>query len=133
MTTPQPNDFREINAYLRGLENDSAFIDTKNTKIIHWKSPAEEMPPDQKRVAVIIEMENGSWWTTMAEHISARTVHSEDYLSDDCEPGNLDEYDEEKDCYWVKENWFESNLFDENNWVINRPILFWALIEKPDR
>lgn len=102
-------------------------------KVLNWKPPTNEMPPDQKRVAVIIEMENGSWWTTMAEHISANTVLSEDYLSEDCEPGNLDDYDKVKDCYWVKENWFESNLFNDENHVINRPVLFWALIEKPGR
>jgi hypothetical protein len=98
---------------------------------LEWVSPKDMLPPDQKRVAIIIEMENGRWWTTMAEHISAKTVLSEDYLSDDNEPGNLDEYDAEKDCYWVKENWFESNLFSEENFVVNRPVLFWAEIKKP--
>jgi len=100
-------------------------------KILNWIPIKDGMPPDQKRVAVIVEMENGSWWTTMAEHVSAKTVLSEDYLSEDCEPGNLDTYDKENDCHWVNENWFESNLFGEENHVINRPVLFWAIIEKP--
>lgn len=100
-------------------------------KSLQWVSPKDKMPPDQKRVAVIVEMENNSWWTAMAEHISPKTIKSEDYLSDSCESGDLDEYDNEKDCFWVKENWFESNLFSEDNFVIDRPILFWAEIEKP--
>lgn len=101
------------------------------TRALNWKTPKEELPPIHRRVAVILEMENGSLWTTMAEYVSSRTIRSEDFLSEDCEPGELDEYDKEKDCHWVKENWFESNLFGEENRVINRPIVYWASIEKP--
>ena len=43
---------------------------------------------------------------------------TDDYDWRDCECDT--EYDEEKDCYWVKECWYEVNVVDDNpNWIID--------------
>jgi hypothetical protein len=97
---------------------------------MQWKKPEEEMPKDRQRVAVIIKNECGKIRIAIAEHISAHSVKSEDFLGD--EGDGLDEYDEKEDCYYVLENWFESNLCEEINWVLSYQVLAWAKIEIPE-
>jgi len=97
---------------------------------IEWVDPKERMPENQKCVAVIVENACGRR-LTIAEHISSHSVKSEDFLSVDCDPGDLDTYDEVDDCYYVNENWFESNLYSEDNWQVADPVLFWAEIPLP--
>jgi hypothetical protein len=99
---------------------------------MQWKKPEEEMPKDQQRVAVIIKNECGKMRVAIAEHISAHSVKSEDYLDDGCENCDIEEYDEKEDCYYVLENWFESNLCEEINWVLSYQVLAWAKIEIPE-
>jgi hypothetical protein len=95
---------------------------------MNWISPKDSLPPNEKRVAVIVDY-YGKHWTTIAEYIHSRTIKSEDFFNEDCEGD--DEYDEENDCYWVKANWYESNLYDEVHWCIIDEVLWWAEIEKP--
>jgi hypothetical protein len=101
-------------------------------KKMQWKKPEEEMPKDQHRVAVIVKTEYGKLRTAIAEHISAHSIKSEDFFTDGCENSELEEYDEKEDCYYVLENWFESNLCEETNYVLSYPVLVWAKIEIPE-
>ena len=48
------------------------------------------------------------------EMIRTDNITTDDYDWRDCE------YDEEKDCYCVKECWYEVNVVDDNpNWIID--------------
>ena len=98
---------------------------------MEWKKPENEMPKDQVRVVCLVKNEQGRIRVVMAEHVSAKTILAEDFLSDEDDNEELKEYDAEKDCLWVKENWFESNLCQETNYVMYYPVLAWAKIEIP--
>jgi hypothetical protein len=97
-----------------------------------WIKPEDEMPKDLKRVAVIIRNECKKLRIAIAEHVSAHSIKSEDFLNDSCDNEDLQEYDEKEDCYYVLENWYESNLCEDINWVLSYKVLAWAEIVIPD-
>lgn len=59
---------------------------------------------------------------------------TDDYDWQDCECDT--EYDEEKDCYWVKECWYEVNEVDDNpNWIIDSDyvVTHWMPLPEPPK
>ena len=104
-------------------------LKVKKIIFLNWISPQQVLPITGKRVVVIVKLNGKTLWTTIAEYIHPKTILSEDFFDEACEGD--DEYDEEKDCYWVKEGWYESNLYSENNWCITDEVMWWAEIEKP--
>lgn len=99
-----------------------------------WNKTEDKMPSDQKRVLCLVKTEKENLEITIAEHISTYTTLDEDYFDEDYSDNDiLTEYDEKKDCYWVRSNWFVSNLYNEDKWVITDPVIAWAEIEIPKR
>lgn len=84
---------------------------------------AEDRKPGRPVIAVC---DNGR--VVIAEYIRKNTVLEEDFIDEDFRDieFGLSEYNEEKDCYYVKENWFEFNQNHELNYVIEEKVLFWA-------
>jgi hypothetical protein len=110
---------------------DSLNLDDKPKTILKWKSPKDELPPNGKRVLILVKYgTSGKLWSAIAEYIHPKTVRAEDFFDDECEGAY--EYDEEKDCDWVKSNWYECNLYEEIHWCVNDEVVWWAEIEKPE-
>ena len=94
-----------------------------------WISVEDRLPEKLTRVLASLQMFDylgkPMVRTTIAEYLPARTVLEEDYLSSDGENYELVEYDEEKDCYWCLENWYESNIYHEENYQIIDKVVAW--------
>ncbi len=90
--------------------------------------PDTEKPPSKFKVLAKVEFKPGKFYYTTAQYIAPKTVLSEDFLNEDCDLGDLDEYDDEKDCYWVKEAWFEEQWEPETQYQISDKVVGWMLI-----
>lgn len=98
---------------------------------MEWISVNERMPEAKQRVLAFYTNEYEKSRIETACYIPPRTVLVEDFLSEDAE--GCEEYDEEKDCYWVVEGWWESSLESDENWMITNKVTHWMPLPKaPD-
>ena len=69
----------------------------------------------------------------MADYIPAKTVRFEDYC-DKNYFNDYGDYDEENDCYWTPEGWYEYQLSTNVNFLISDgEVSHWMpLFEVPD-
>jgi hypothetical protein len=86
---------------------------------------SREKPTEQIRAIVCYTPRHGVMLRTVAEFIPHKTVRSEDFLSEDCDPGDCDWYDKEEDCYWVNEGWWESSYVADTNWQLDGEVTHW--------
>ena len=84
-----------------------------------WVDVKERLPQSQVTVLIAIKNAyNGSYSITTGAHINDHEVTTEEYGWQDYEGDT--EYDEDNDCFWVKEGWWESNYVEDNaNWEID--------------
>ena len=86
----------------------------------------ETIKPNNRQIVLIVCLNSyGKHYITLAEYVSHKSTKSEDFLSEDCEPGDVDWYDEENDCYWVNEGFFEYQYSADMNWRVSDKVLFW--------
>ncbi len=86
----------------------------------------EKVKPNNREIVLIVCLNNyGKRYITLAEYVSYKSVLSSDYLSEDCENDGCEDYDEEKDCYWVKEGFFEYQYEADINYRVSNEVLFW--------
>ena len=91
-----------------------------------WHKYPDEKPEHYARVFVSCKGKSGKEYTTVARYIAPKSTKEEDYMSDDYEEdGSACEYDEENDCYWVKENFFEEMETAEYSYTIAEEVLSW--------
>lgn len=95
-----------------------------------WISVRDKLPKKRTRVLVIFKEPRfgGGNHIAIAEHIPARSVLAEEYLDPEhwCgEDDELAEYVEDEDAYYVRENWFESNFYDDINYRISAEVIGW--------
>ena len=109
-----------------------AEIDRLN-KLTQWVPVSERLPECKKSVFVsCISPHTGNRFTQKAVYISPKTVLADDFLSDECDCSDgIMEYDEEKDCYWVTEGWFEDSLEAEINYHITWEVTHWMTLPNP--
>lgn len=85
-----------------------------------WISVKERMPESGEKVIARLQSKTFHRYrpiTTLA-HIGAHEKTTDDSDWRDCECDT--EYDEENDCYWISECWYEVNVVDDNpNWIID--------------
>jgi len=96
--------------------------------------PIEEKQPETKdRVLVSFENEYRKQVISIAEYIAMRTVLAEDYMADDSAQ-EFDDYDEEKDCYWTREGFYEWQYVADINYYLHEKVTHWLpLPELPDK
>jgi hypothetical protein len=41
------------------------------------------------------------------------------------------EYDEERDAYFVKPGWYETNEYEEVHWAVHDPVTHWMPLPEP--
>ena len=85
-----------------------------------WISVKDRLPKSGEKVIARLRSKTFPRYRpiTILAHIGEHEQTTDDYDWRDCECDT--EYDEEKDCYWIKECWYEVNVVDDNpNWIID--------------
>jgi len=96
-----------------------------------WISVKDQLPENEKKVIVYFKNELGKGRRTTAEYIMAKTVLAEDYLDEEWSD-SFPEYDEENDCYWTPEGWYEQQEITEVNWYLGKDIVtHWMPLPTP--
>jgi hypothetical protein len=100
----------------------------------NWISVKDKLPETGETVLIRIQSKSYSKYkrTTCAAHIGYHECTTED---DDWKDSEVDtEYDEEKDCYWIPECWYEINVVDDNpNWILDDDyvVTHWMSLPEP--
>jgi hypothetical protein len=97
------------NGYEKGLEDGKP----------KW-IPVSERLPDSNRTVLVSALTKcfRHRHTLMASHVGHHEFTTEDIEWREYEGET--EYDEENDCFWIPECWYEVNAIDDNgNWVID--------------
>lgn len=84
-----------------------------------WISVKDRMPESGEKVIACLQSKTFRSYRpiTILAHIGEHEKTTDDYEWRDCECDT--EYDEENDCYWIEECWYEVNVIDDNpNWII---------------
>lgn len=99
-----------------------------------WIPVTERLPENDNPVDVTARRKDGArgYFIYKAHYVAPHTQTTEDY---GWENDSFDvEYDEEKDCYWIPECWYEDNAIEDNgNWILNDEfdILAWKPLSEP--
>ncbi len=88
-----------------------------------WVPVGERLPEAKQSVLVIVKHRQRH--IEKACYIPPKTVLAEDFLSDEFDCEDAEEYDEENDCYWVKEGWWEDSWEADNNWKMSGEVTHW--------
>ena len=97
---------------------------------IHDKFPESE----QKVIVSAIFKHNQKHFTLMAAHIGEKEITTEEYGWQDYEGETT--YDEENDCFWIPECWYEANAVDDNlNYIIDDDyvVTHWMPLPEPPK
>ncbi len=92
----------------------------------NWFDVKEVKPKTLERVLSVYK-DNGTYIAVIARYIPPKTVESEDFFSIEAEAD--DEWDEEKEVYYVVEGWWEASFESDMNYKISsrcREIEYWA-------
>lgn len=84
-----------------------------------WISVKDRLPEKQKPVFVCAKDKIFGYQRTLkAAHVGYHECSTEDYGWQEYE-GDA-EYDEQNDCFWIPECWYEVNSVEDNtNWIID--------------
>jgi hypothetical protein len=99
-----------------------------------WIPISERLPENDNPVEVTARRKEGArgYFIYKACYVAPHTQTTEDYGWD---IGNVDgEYDEENDCFWVPECWYEDNaIADNGNYILDDEfdILAWRELPEP--
>lgn len=99
-----------------------------------WHKYPDEKPKKLKRKLISCKYPNrysGKPIQLIAQYVPPKTVLADDFLSDELDCENVQEYDEEKDCYWVVEGWWECSEEAEYNYQISGDVIEWRDIPLP--
>ena len=100
-----------------------------------WIPVSERLPESQKIVLVSAKEKTfGYRHTLMAAHIGHHEATTED--SGWQEYDGDTEYDEERDCFWIPECWWEVNAVDGNeNWILDSEyeVTHWMPLPVPPK
>lgn len=96
-----------------------------------WISAKDKKPATLKPVLVVLRRGSGKVCVLKAEYVAPNSILEEDYINEEWWGEGLSDYDEDKDCYWVKENWFECNWYGEYSCVIADKVISWKLLPQP--
>lgn len=96
-----------------------------------WISVQDRLPDVITPVIVSMIGNSGKRYLTMAEYIPSKTIRAEYYLDDNAE--GCDEYDEEKDCFWVIAGWFEYQTVPDLNWKLDDEVTHWMPLPEPPK
>jgi len=94
-----------------------------------WVSVTDAMPPSLKRVLVRILLDDKKAHTTVGMYVQKHQEEAEmEYYEDDV----LD-YSEETGIYYVKQGWYEQQLYSDINYRIDHPVTHWMYLPEAPR
>ena len=100
-----------------------------------WISVEERLPESQNPVLVVaVSKGMGLPYVFKAAHINHHEITEDEYGWTDGEYDS--EYDEENDCFWIPECWYECNAVDGNvNWIMDEDytITHWMPLPEPPK
>lgn len=103
---------------------------------MEWISVKDRMPKSGEKVLAVLQSKCFPKYRpiTVLAHIGKHEKTTEDYewQESECET----EYDEENDCYWIAECWYEVNVVDDNpNWIIESDynVTHWMPLPMPPK
>lgn len=100
-----------------------------------WISVEERLPESEKIVLAAAKSKTFGWHhVLMVAHIGYHEFSTEEYGWRDYEGDT--EYDEENDCFWIPECWYEVNSVEDNgNWIIDSDyeVTHWMPLPEPPR
>lgn len=104
-------------------------VDCVAIATVRWIPVTTRLPKSLKRVLIAIKCKyTGKYYITTGSHCNDHEVTTEEYGWQDYEGDT--EYDEEKDCLYVKGGWWETNFVEDNqNWEIDPVdgvVEYWA-------
>lgn len=120
------------------MENIMQFLDAcpaiEAEPVRRWISVKDRLPESQTPVLVVIRSNSFPKYIaiSVADHINAHEVTTEDWRDYEGDT----EYDEENDCFWIHESWYELNSIDDNpNWEINcgNYVTHWMPLPEPPK
>lgn len=101
-----------------------------------WISVKEGPPKDRRSVNVVVEHKRDDGkvfqFVMTASHIGHHEIEAEEWPDYDGDT----EYDEENDCYWIPENWYEDNFMEDNlNYLIcdEYRVTHWMPLPEPPK
>ena len=97
-----------------------------------WINVKDRLPEPQEKVIVFFENRYGKKWRTLAEYIPSMYVVEEDYLDPEYSDG-FAEYDEENDCFWTPEGWYENQYEPDVNFCLSETITHWMPLPPPPK
>ena len=99
--------------------------------------PVSEKPQSWKNIFFVTCLtEEGRQYTGLAQYFGEKekAVLEEDFIDDSCwGEESITEYDEENDCLWVKEGWFEFSLEGERAYRLSDPVIFYMALPEPPK
>lgn len=100
-----------------------------------WISVKDRLPESQNPVLVVaVSKGMGLPYIFKAAHINHHEITEDEYGWTDGEYDS--EYDEENDCFWIPECWYECNAVEGNtNWVMDEDytITHWTPLPQPPK
>ena len=100
-----------------------------------WISVKDRLPESEKIVLVSAKSKTfGYRHTLMVAHIGHHEFTTEEYGWQEYEGET--EYDEENDCFWIPECWYEVNSVEDNgNWIIDSDydVTHWMPLPQPPK
>lgn len=113
---------------------DKGYADGK-ADALKWISVKDRLPESQNPVLVVaVSKGMGLPYIFKAAHINHHEITEDEYGWTDGEYDS--EYDEENDCFWIPECWYECNAVEGNtNWVMDEDytITHWMPLPEPPK
>jgi len=128
-------EYSDKEAYQDDFRRNLILIDALEKQLTNgWIPVSERLPENDNPVEATARRKEGArgYFIYKACYVAPHTQTTEDYGWD---IGNVDgEYDEENDCFWVPECWYEDNaIADNGNYILDDEfdILAWRELPEP--
>ena len=92
---------------------------------VQWIPVSERMPGSGEFVLAYLKNPLGKGRRIRAFWATKRTLESSGEFDD------WADYDEEKDCYYTPEGWYEANEYEETHWHVTDPVTHWMPLPEP--
>ena len=117
--------FETLDEIIRLQETEQKWIPVGEADLQTW----------QKYIVVCKSKHNGlKTYTVLAQYFPPKTVLEEDFIDDQFYgEDSITEYDEENDCYWVKEGWFEYTYEGEMGYRLSDEVVMVMPFPQPPK
>ena len=119
----------------RHASDTADYLIDNGVTVQEWISVKDRLPESQNPVLVVaVSKGMGLPYVFKAAHINHHEITEDEYGWTDGEYDS--EYDEENDCFWIPECWYECNAVEGNtNWIMEEDytITHWMPLPEPPK